>query len=139
MSSHLVATAYIVHEGRVLLVFHKKLQKWLPAGGHVEPGETADQAAVREVREELGISVELVSALPAPYHNSLPLPFDSEVHNVGDHDHWSLDFLAKPLAMPTTHNAAELDEFRWFSRKELAEPIILPGVRARALRALELV
>jgi ADP-ribose pyrophosphatase YjhB (NUDIX family) len=33
----------------VLLVYHRKLAMWLPPGGHVEPNELPDDAAVREV------------------------------------------------------------------------------------------
>ena len=43
---------------RVLLVFHNRLQLWLQPGGHVEPSDNnVLTTAVREVREETGISV----------------------------------------------------------------------------------
>ncbi|CAL9329391.1 hypothetical protein SUDANB121_00050 [Nocardiopsis dassonvillei] len=48
--------------GHVLLVRHR-WRGWVPPGGKVEPGETPREAAARELREEAGISVEL---LPAP-------------------------------------------------------------------------
>ena len=53
-----VAT-FVVHEGKVLLLRHAKLGKWLPPGGHIEPNELPDEAAVREVWEEAGIRVRL--------------------------------------------------------------------------------
>src|SRR5690606_27899310 len=43
-----VAT-FVVHQGRVLLLYHKRLGMWLPPGGHIEPNELPDEAAVREV------------------------------------------------------------------------------------------
>ena len=43
------------HEGRVLLVKHKRLGTWLPVGGEVEPGETPLEAARRELFEETGL------------------------------------------------------------------------------------
>ena len=46
---------FVVHEGRVLLLAHPKLGRWLPPGGHIEPNELPDEAAVREVEEETGI------------------------------------------------------------------------------------
>jgi 8-oxo-dGTP pyrophosphatase MutT (NUDIX family) len=56
-SPHLVA--YFVlrddQDGSVLLVDHIKAGLWLPAGGHVEPGEHPVETVRREVAEELGI------------------------------------------------------------------------------------
>lgn len=43
------------HEGRVLLVKHKRLGAWLPVGGEVEAGETPLEAARRELLEETGL------------------------------------------------------------------------------------
>jgi 8-oxo-dGTP diphosphatase len=43
------------HEGRVLLVKHKRLGTWLPVGGEVEAGETPLEAARRELLEETGL------------------------------------------------------------------------------------
>ncbi len=141
MDLHLSVTAHLVHGNKALLVFHKKLQMWLAPGGHVDANETADQAAVREVQEELGIPVRIVSAQPEPARTdtrTLPVPFFCEVHDVGDHQHWNLAYLALPLSLPENHNAEELEQFRWFSPAELESAEIHPSVRARSLRALEL-
>jgi 8-oxo-dGTP pyrophosphatase MutT (NUDIX family) len=44
-------------EGLVLLVRRADDGRWAMPGGWVDPGETAEQAAVREVREETGLAV----------------------------------------------------------------------------------
>ena len=54
-----VAT-FVVWRDQVLLLLHPKLKRWLPPGGHVEPNELPDEAAVREVREETGVEVRLI-------------------------------------------------------------------------------
>src|SRR5690348_3990094 len=70
------ATTFIVHAQRTLLLHHRKLGMWLPPGGHIDAHELPDQAALREVREESGLEVELLSqgrllgrvyVLPQPY------------------------------------------------------------------------
>ena len=57
---------FVVHAGAVLLHWHKKLDMWLPPGGHVEPGELPDEAAIRETREEAGLDIVLVDTSDDP-------------------------------------------------------------------------
>ena len=54
-------TAYCVafKDGKVLMVFNKKRNGWEMPGGKLEPGETSEQAAVRECREESGYDVSV--------------------------------------------------------------------------------
>jgi len=58
---HMTVSSFVYHEGKTALYWHRKLQMWLPAGGHIEPGEDPYEAAVREVREEFGLDVELLA------------------------------------------------------------------------------
>ncbi len=62
---HLTASAFVLSpEGdAVLLIFHKKLGIWVQPGGHVEPGDAdLEQAARREVQEEVGLELEPAAA-----------------------------------------------------------------------------
>lgn len=43
----------------------RRRDEWIFPKGHIEPGETAEQAAVREVREETGVEAEVVAPLGA--------------------------------------------------------------------------
>ncbi|PBC83991.1 MULTISPECIES: NUDIX hydrolase [unclassified Streptomyces] len=66
-----IAAAIIVHEGRVLMVRRRvsegKLSWQFPAG-EVEPGETREDAAVREAKEETGLDVSSVKLLGERVH-----------------------------------------------------------------------
>jgi len=57
------ATGYVVNPERtkILVVFHNKLQKWLPAGGHLESNEMPHEAALREVLEETGVHAHIIN------------------------------------------------------------------------------
>ena len=66
---HNVATALLVREGRVLLCHRHPDRWWYPnvwdiPGGHIDEGETPADALRRELREELGVSVDLPSVEP---------------------------------------------------------------------------
>ena len=50
---------YIVHDSKVLLVHHKKFDKWLSVGGHIELHEDPEEALFREVKEETGLEIKL--------------------------------------------------------------------------------
>jgi 8-oxo-dGTP pyrophosphatase MutT (NUDIX family) len=57
---HHTATAYVVGQGRTLLLWHARLRMWLPPGGHCEPNEDPVSAAIREAREESGLDVAVI-------------------------------------------------------------------------------
>lgn len=63
-------------QGRILLVEHKRLQKWLPAGGEIEPGETPLQAAERELFEETGLVGRFAALADAPLEDAALVAVD---------------------------------------------------------------
>ncbi|WP_101924985.1 NUDIX domain-containing protein [Luteimonas rhizosphaerae] len=54
---HLVSYFALICDGFILLVDHRNAGRWLPTGGHVEPGEDPRATVVRELKEELGIDL----------------------------------------------------------------------------------
>ena len=68
---HFTATGYVVSSQGVLLHWHKKINLWLPPGGHVEPNEDPVEAVLREIFEETGL-VSKISKNP----NATTLHFD---------------------------------------------------------------
>lgn len=66
-----IAAAIIVQDGRLLLVQRRVSEgslSWQFPAGAVEPGETFEQAAVRETAEEAGLTVEAVKVLGERVH-----------------------------------------------------------------------
>lgn len=54
-----IAVIIFDQEGRVLLQKRTDVQLWGIPSGHVEPGETVEHAAIREVFEETGLQIEI--------------------------------------------------------------------------------
>lgn len=58
------ASALVVHEDRVLLVRSATTrEQWAFPGGKAERGETPEQTAIREVKEEVGLDIEVTEKL----------------------------------------------------------------------------
>lgn len=68
-AKHLVSYAVLIDERdrSVFLVDHRLAGLWLPAGGHVEPGEDPAACARREAAEELGIEADFSIAGQVPF------------------------------------------------------------------------
>ena len=75
---HVTASGIILHEGKILLIFHNKLQKYIQPGGHVEKDDASLwEAAEREVGEETGMKLTLHSWHNK--HNFIPIDIDSHL------------------------------------------------------------
>ena len=118
------ATVFVVFKDKVLVRKHDKYGIWLGVGGHIELDEDPNQAAVREVKEEVGLDVVLVGN-PKPeglgsgkYQELLPPKFLNR-HFVNDlHEHVDLIYFA---TSESDHVIPEntTDEWHWFSKEDL--------------------
>lgn len=122
---------FIVHEGRVLLVHHRKLGKWLPIGGHIELDEDPEQAALREALEESGFEVELLGDRPPttePGTRALIAPRFLDIHRISDtHEHIGMIYLARPKAGSLRLATAEHHDIRWCSEADLESLVPRPS------------
>ena len=132
-------SVFVVWRGGVLLHRHPKLGIWLPPGGHVEPGELPDDAAVREVREEAGVEVRLVGehAVDAPGPRQLVRPRGAQLESISPgHEHIDLVYYARPLAGYDGRLVSESAPFAWYSASAAAELDLTPELVAWVRLAL---
>lgn len=126
------ATGYVMNpeKTKILVIFHNKLQKWLPAGGHIEPNEMPHEAALREVLEETGVSARIVSddpnmglrgeadcQIPRPYcvlYQIIP-PSNKDV------EHVHIDFVYAMEAEESLLKglAEEVSNVKWLTKDEV--------------------
>ena len=114
---------FVVHLDRVLVIHHRKLDKWLPLGGHIELDEDPEQAALRETLEESGLQVELVGERPpttSPGTRALIAPRFLDIHRINDtHEHIGMIYFARPRAGDVTLATAEHHAIRWCTAAEV--------------------
>lgn len=108
-----IAAAVVVDNGRVLMVRRRVKEgtlSWQLPAGAIEPGETAEQAAVRETKEETGLVVSAVTLLGARLH---PI--------TGRH----MSYVVCTAESGTAHlaDADELAEVEWSDRSQVAERV----------------
>jgi len=61
---HRSAGGVVASSSRVLLIATQRGRRWQLPKGHIEEGETPEQAAVREVKEETGVTGRVLAPLP---------------------------------------------------------------------------
>lgn len=83
--------------------------------GFVEPGESLEQAVVREVREETDVTVGRVH-----YHSSQPWPFPSSI---------MLGFTAEAVSSAITLLDGELQHAGWYTRDEMVRSLADASLR----------
>ncbi len=99
------AGGVVCHEGSVLVVHRPRYDDWSLPKGHLDRGETWEEAALREVREETGVRCAITSA---PYPVSYLI--GSDVPKL------VLFYLMEPTKLPKrlAGDPSEVDEVAWW-------------------------
>ncbi|MBW3604736.1 MAG: NAD(+) diphosphatase [Actinobacteria bacterium] len=125
-----VIMSVIDADDRLLLAHQARwpARRYSTLAGFVEPGESLEQAVVREVFEETGITVSSAS-----YLGSQPWPFPRSL---------MLGFMARASTTGITEDGVEIADARWFSRAALASAVaardvLLPPSVSIARRLIE--
>ena len=134
---------FVVHEGKILVIHHRNLNKWLPLGGHIELDEDPEIAALREAKEESGLDVELLGERPpttGPGTRALIAPRFLDIHRItSTHEHIGMIYWARPKNGTVTLAPAEHHDIRWCAAPDLdqLQPRMDDAVKWYCRKALE--
>lgn len=142
-----VVDVFMVYKNKVLIRRHDKYDKWLAVGGHIELNEDPNLAAVREVKEEVGLDVELVGKSLKlgnkewSFYRELIPPRYMNIHDISStHQHISLVYFAKSTSDRVVEEEIEKSKgYKWFTKQDLEENKegLSEPIKFYALKALE--
>jgi len=136
------ATGYVINPERtkILVIFHNKLQKWLPAGGHLEPNELPHEAALREVFEETGVTARIIVddpdiGLKGKVDCQIPRPYSILYQiipkNKKDDEHIHVDFVYAMEAEESELKiqVEEVSKVEWLTKEEILKSDCFDSVK----------
>ena len=143
LKKQFTSTGYVVNPNRTkfLVIFHNKLQKWLPAGGHVESNELPHEAAIREVFEETWVEACIISddpdmglsgivdcQIPRPY----TVLYQIIPQNSKDDEHIHVDFIYAMEAEESDIKiqVEEVSRVEWLTKNEILNSNCFDSVKS---------
>ncbi|HMF86911.1 MAG TPA: NUDIX domain-containing protein, partial [Gemmatimonadaceae bacterium] len=135
--------------------WHKRLEQWMPPGGHIEPDEDPVQAVLREIVEETGLETEVIAGKEAAsfdYPKQLPVPYTILIEDIPgpDEPHKHIDMIYFCRVVDgSARGPVDDPTLRWVEEEELRQnaPLDVAGcgvsvavpedVRQLALIAIE--
>jgi 8-oxo-dGTP pyrophosphatase MutT (NUDIX family) len=132
LERHHSAGGLVVRDGEILLISTREGRRWQLPKGHLEHGETSPEAAVRETREETGVTGRVIATLP-------PVEYWFNERGVRIHkrvDYYLLVFVSGDAA---DYDRKEVSGAAWFSWDDGLERLTFANERrvVEAARALE--
>lgn len=121
---HVIARGVCVKEGKILLCENKKRGFFYLPGGHVEHQESAEQALVRELQEEIGVQVSVQKLLGIFEYVFVP----DNPHKCHNHE-YNFIFQVNASDLSVGHSLPSLEEdiaFQWISLDELNNVLFKP-------------
>lgn len=156
MNRHFTCTGFLVQGDKTLLLWHPRLRMWVPPGGHLEPNEDPVTAVLREIREETGLTAEvlpLAQTFAFAYPGQVAPPFTILVEDSAEpgqrHQHIDLIYFCRPVDGPPKAHPPADTIVAWVDEETLRanRPVELVGrgvsapvsedVRLLALTAIE--
>jgi 8-oxo-dGTP diphosphatase len=129
-TQRVVSVAFITDEkGRVLLQLRRDTEildadgKWEFPGGTVEFGESPEETVKREVGEEIGCVIDVVSLLPKIYTHVWTTVDGLNVHSLTS---CTVARIVRGVPLPQDPEVVRVE---WFTREEIESLDLLPGVK----------
>ena len=113
---------------KMLLVYHKKFNKWMQPGGHIEGNENPLEAAVRETFEETGLNIDFLfdqiknvdnegKFLPVPkfiMEQTIQAHLDQPLHY-----HIDMEYVVEVEEQDLKFSESESSDIGWFTKAEI--------------------
>jgi len=113
---------FVVYNKKVLLRKHDKYGIWLSVGGHIELDEDPNEAAKREVQEEVGLAIQLYDTreyLGDEDITQLVSPVAMNRHSITEtHERVTLVYFARSAADAVIPEN-DADEWMWCTREDI--------------------
>jgi 8-oxo-dGTP pyrophosphatase MutT (NUDIX family) len=124
---------------QLVLIHHKKFDRWMVPGGHIESFENQVEAAIREAKEETGLNIKLFSflhaenkvndaewILPPEYFYQQLIPVSTK-----EDSHYHLDFayLAFANEAEFNFNSKETKAIKWVDLEKALDFNLFEGTR----------
>lgn len=145
---HFTASGLVIAGNHVLLVHHNRIGAWVPPGGHIEDCELPGETVVREILEETGVTVEVVSS-PLPHSGDsdaffldAPIYLQCVIAKEKGQEFYHLDlcYLCRPVnwnsvadgpaSLPPVCASEEIKEARWVPLDRVDELPLAKNVKS---------
>jgi 8-oxo-dGTP pyrophosphatase MutT (NUDIX family) len=143
ITRHFTATTHIVYRGKVLLHLHKKLNIWIPVGGHIDRDELPQETALREIKEESGLAVKLYNPdqqVEMGDTKQLIRPMYILLEKINEfHQHIDFIYFAQSNTFELKPEESETNNLQWFTIEEVLKLEGVPeNVKRLSAEAIEI-
>lgn len=131
MEKEFCASVFVINpiDLKILLCHHRKFNRWVQPGGHIEKGETPEETALRETYEETGVRVKLIGER-FPREDDYIRPLGIQKNRGKDNNiHIDITYVGFPLSQDNVIEDEEIDRCAWFSMEELEDIDYFPDIK----------